>query len=107
MKTPLTLLQRQRLSVEPAEATDSTEPPPAKRLKGLAALLKHIEEESEQSRSASTLTPSQVIDKEISSYLDFSGAESDTDPLAWWKCEKGRFPNLAHIAKKVPMRLWH
>ena len=70
------------MSVEPAEATDSTEPPPAKRLKDLAALLKHIEEESEQSCSASTLTHSQVIDKEISSYLDFPGAESDTDPLA-------------------------
>ena len=83
------------------ESTDSaysTGPPPAKRLKGLAALLKHIEQESEP--STNTLTPSQLIDKEITSYLDFPAAKSDIDPLSWWKSEKGRFPNLAYIARK-------
>ena len=96
-----TVAESERLSAEP-EATESIETPPAKRLKGLAALLKHIEEENEHSQSHSTnpLTPSQVIDKEISSYLDFPSAESDTDPLVWWRSEKGRFPNLAHIARK-------
>ena len=54
-------------------------PPPAKHLKGLAALLKHIEQESEP--PTSTMTPSQLIDKEIASYLDFPAAESDSDLL--------------------------
>ena len=94
------IAESDKLSGEP-ESTDSaysTGPPPAKRLKGLAALLKHIEQESEP--STSTLTPSQLIDKEITSYLDFPAVESDIDPLSRWKSEKGRFPNLAYIARK-------
>jgi len=38
--------------------------PPPKCLKGLAAILKHIQEENEQSPSSSSLTSSQIIDKE-------------------------------------------
>ena len=94
------IAESDNLSAEP-KSTDSaysTGPPPSKRLKGLAALLKHIEQESEP--STSILTPSQLIDKEITSYLDFPAAESDIDPLSWWKSEKGRFPNLAYIARK-------
>ena len=87
-------------SEEASTESTETEGPPPKCLKGLAAILKHIQEESEQSRSSSPLTPSEVIDKEISAYLDFPGADSDTDTLAWWKCEQGRFPHLAHIARK-------
>ena len=56
--------------VESDEATaENAEAPPPKCLKGLAAILKPIQEESEQSPSSS-LTPSQIIDKEISTYLD-------------------------------------
>ena len=94
------IAESDKLSGEPESTVSaySTGPPPAKRLKGLAALLKHIEQESEP--STSTLTPSQLIDKEITSYLDFHAAESDIDPLSWWKSEKGRFPNRAYIARK-------
>ena len=89
-----------RLSAEPEDSV-VTSPPPAKRLKGLAAVLKHIEqEEGHTAHSSDTLTPSQRIEKEISSYLKFPAVESDTDPLAWWKREQGRFPNLAYLAKK-------
>ena len=84
----------ERHSTEPEDSAVS-EPPPAKRLKGLAAVLKHMEQEDGHTDSSSTLTPSQRIDKEINSYLDFPGVESDTDPLTWWKMEQGRFPNLA------------
>ena len=62
--------------VESEEATaENAEAPPPKRLKVLAAILKHIQEESKQSPSSSSLTSSQIIDKEISTYLDFPGAE--------------------------------
>ena len=91
----------ERLSVEP-ETTESIETPPTKRFRGLAAVLKDIEQENEheQSYSTNSLTPCQVINKEVASYLDFPAAESDTDPLTSWKSEKGRFPNLAHLARK-------
>ena len=92
-----------RLSVEPEDSAVNN-PPPAKRLKGLTAVLKHIEqEEGQAAHSSDTLTPSQRIEKGISSYLEFPVVESDTDPLAWWKREQGRFPNFA---KKMPMYMY-
>ena len=55
--------------VESEEATaENAEAPPPKRLKGLAATLKHIQEENEQSPLYSLLTP-QIFVKEISTYL--------------------------------------
>ena len=85
-------LNRERISTEPEDSAVS-EPPSAKRLKGLAAVLKHIEEENGQTQMSSSLTP-QRVDKEIVSYLEFPAVESDADPLEWWKREQGRFPNL-------------
>ena len=64
-----------RLSAEP----EDNEAPPAKRLKGLAAVLKHIEqEEGHSAHSSDMLTSSQRIEREISSYLEFPAVESDT-----------------------------
>ena len=86
-----------RLSAEP----EDNEAPPAKCLKGLAAVLKHIEqEEGHSAHSSDMLTSSLRIEREISSYLEFPAVESDTDGLAWWKREQGQFPNLAYLAKK-------
>ena len=92
-------LNRERISTEPEDSAVS-EPPPAKRLKGLAAVLKNIEEENGQTQMSSSLTPSQRVDKEIVSYLEFPAVEADADPLEWWKREQGRFPNLAYLARK-------
>ena len=62
---------RERLSAEPQDNAVNN-PPPAKRLKGLAAVLKNIEQEEGQTACASgTLTPTQRIEKEISPYLTF------------------------------------
>ena len=80
-------------------ASSVTDQPPAKRLKGLAAVLKQIEQET-GTVSVDMSTPVQQIDKEIKAYLDFPAVEPDTDPLAWWKLENGRFPDLGHLAKK-------
>ena len=74
--------------------------PPAKKLKGLAAVLKHIEQEDGCPCPSNTLTLPQQLEKEIKSYLDFPAVEPDTDPLIWWKVEHGRFPDLAYLAKK-------
>ena len=56
--------------------------PPVKKLKGIAAVLKHVEVENSQ-QSTDTLTHQQQIDQEITSYLDFPAFEADTDPLTW------------------------
>ena len=72
---------------------------PAKRKKGLAAVLQHIAED-DNVHSVTPLTPLQKIKKEVTSYLDYPSLAPDTNPLEWWKPENGRFPNLACLAKK-------
>ena len=44
---------------------------PAKRLKGLAAVLQHIAEENDDVQTGAPLTPLQKIKKEITSYLEY------------------------------------
>jgi len=73
---------------------------PAKRLKGLAAVLQHIAEEDDNVHTGTPLTPLQKIKKEITCYLEYPSLEPDVNPLEWWKLENGRFPNLANLAKK-------
>ena len=74
---------------------------PAKRMRGLAAVIQHIIDDNDESTSAMpSLSPLQKIEKEISAYLEYPSLEADANPLAWWKAENGRFPNLAHLARK-------
>ena len=89
-----------------ASTSDVEEVHPAKRMKGLAAVLQHITED-DNAHSVVSLTPLQKIKKEVTSYLDYPSLEPDTNPLEWWKAENGRFPNLAYLAKKIPLYLWY
>ena len=73
---------------------------PAKRLKGLAAVLQHIAEENDDVHTGTPLTLLHKIKKEITSYLEYPSLEPDANPLEWWKLENGRFPNLGYLAKK-------
>ena len=82
------------------ETTAETEVPPAKRLKGLAAVLQFISNEEGAAAARPTLTPAEKIDKEIEAYFDLPVASSDTDPLTWWRMEHNRFPHLAQLARK-------
>ena len=74
-----------------APETDPDNILPIKKHKGLAAVLSSISEEQ------APLTPLQTVENEITSYQNFT---PDTGPLAWWKGESGRFPNLAHLTCK-------
>ena len=77
-------------------------PPPAKKLKGLAAVLTHMLD-TETTSGTSTVLPSEKINLEISSCLDIPALETDADPLGWWKFENSRFPNFALLIRKY---LW-
>ena len=89
-------------SPEVAISCDEPDPPPTKRMKGLAAVIQHVIDDLEENTlAAATLMPLQKIEKEISSYLEYPSLEADADPLAWWRLEKGRFPNLAYLAKNT------
>ena len=68
------------------DLSESDNPPPKKKLRGLAAVLKRISGEEEPD-SMPTLTPQQTVESEIASYLNFPHAAPETVPLVWWKEE--------------------
>lgn len=81
-----------------AMPTDQVEimPPPAKKKeKSLACFFKQS-----TATTISTLTRREAIETELSSYLQSVNAESDTNPLKWWKEHETLFPALSHLAKK-------
>ena len=47
-----------------------------------------------------TLTPQEIVESKIASYLNFTHAAPETDPLVWWKEQEGLFPTLACLAQK-------
>ena len=73
-------------------------PPPAKKLKGLAAVLTHMEDQP--TAGSNVLSPREKINLEISSYLDIPTLEIDADPLFWWRIEHLHFANLAQLSRK-------
>ena len=97
-----TVLSSNSESVSETSVTpDEQDPLPAKRMKGLIAVIQHIIDDSEEDTSGMpSLTPLQKIEKEISAYLEFPSLEADAIPLSWWKIGKGQFPNLAFLANR-------
>lgn len=92
---------------EPAAVTGGTstptvaevEPPQPKKLKGLSAILKRVEQQRRQNEPVE-MTLEQRIQGEITSYQDYPVADSDANVLVWWKTEEKRFPTLSRLAKK-------
>ena len=73
-----------------SETVQGESPPPAKKLKGLAAVLTHMIDTETTSGTSAVLSPSEKINLDISSYLDVPTLEMDADPLASWKFENSR-----------------
>ena len=71
--------------------------PPTNKRKGLSAILKHIEEESQV---PVLVTVQDKNDNEVISYLQYPKVNAETDPLVWWKIEQRRFPALSFLARK-------
>ena len=75
--------------------------PPAKKMKGLGAILKRIvNERSSEHVSTHPRSPQEVVQKETSWYLDLPDLDPDKDPLNWWKDEVKHLPILARLAQK-------
>ena len=55
--------------------------PPTKRMKGLAAFIKHVIDDLEENIPAAATSPLQKIEKEISFYLEYPSLKADADPL--------------------------
>ena len=63
--------------------------PPAKKMKGLGAILKRIVQEKRNEQDDSR-SPQEVVQKETSRYLDLPDLDPEKDPLSWWKDEAKR-----------------
>ena len=71
---------------------------PAKRSKGLGAILTGFATESFCPETL--LSPLDRVEKEITAYLEHPCIDADADPLAWWKAEHTRLSTLAEVARK-------
>lgn len=80
---------------QPHEAPTVSEPEPPKK-KTLGSFFKKA------TTSSATATPSlrELMKTELSAYLQFVSADSESDPLHWWKDHEEMFPNLKNVAKK-------
>lgn len=50
--------------------------------------------------SSATSSQRERIETELSAYLQSVDADSESDPLQWWKTHEEMFPNLKNVAKK-------
>ena len=82
----------------PVEGDDGTsEDPPKKRAKGLAAILQHY-----LGPSISDDIPAvDKIEYEIRRYEEYSPIDVEADPLVWWRNEQKHHPSLAKWAKRT------
>ena len=69
------------------ENPDEDEPPPAKKSKGLGAILTKIVG-TDSGSEASPASSSERIDREMKYYLERPAIDPDSDPLIWWLSEK-------------------
>ena len=81
------------------ESCETDDVPPAKKAKGLAAIMSKIITE-QVTDTGPSITPTQKVENELAFYLDFPMVSIDQNPLESWKTEQGRFPILAQLAKK-------
>ena len=75
---------------------ESNDEPPKKKLKGLAAILKH----SLSLPTMEEITSEDKVEREMRRYQDFPAVAVDVDPLEWWKSEQKNYPTLATLAQK-------
>lgn len=72
-------------------------PPPAKKQKGLGAILSKIIKDPKA--DTTHVHPSEKAETEISRNLNLPRVDADSNPLEWWKQEQTHIPALATLEK--------
>lgn len=80
---------------QPHEAPTVSEPEPPKK-KTLGSFFK----KATTSSATAPPSPREQMKTEFSAYLQSVSADSESDPLQWWKDHEEMFPNLKNLAKK-------
>lgn len=93
--------QHPAASAQPTTTSQSpgAERPPKKTRKTLARFLKTSGVVTAASTSASP-SLKEAIDGELKAYLSTPNADSEMDPLEWWKIHEGNFPRVSQLARK-------
>ena len=78
---------------EEGEPTEVEVEPPSKKKK-LATILK------KKNKTTAGTSSSNLVEKEMESYLSAPDLEAEGSPLSWWKVESIRYPILSRLAKK-------
>ena len=92
----VTQLLMMYIDINDASTSDVEEVHPAKRMKGLAAVLQRIPIEDDNVNSVTPLTPLQKIKKEVTSYFDYPHLSLIQIPLNGGKLKMVYFP-IWHI----------
>ncbi|XP_060790843.1 zinc finger BED domain-containing protein 4-like [Neoarius graeffei] len=89
-----TSVRTEEAAPEQAEAGDAAVPPPLKKQKkSLGSFFK-------KSHSSPELNDRERVESELENYLMAADADSETDPLQWWKINERNFPRLSCLAKR-------
>ncbi|KAI7809954.1 putative zinc finger BED domain-containing protein 1-like, partial [Triplophysa rosa] len=88
-------------STSTSQSPDEGQTPPKKAKRSLASFLKAS---GVVSASAATTSASsslkEAIEGELKGYLSTPNAESEVDPLGWWKVHEANFPRVSQLARK-------
>ncbi|KAI7789530.1 putative zinc finger BED domain-containing protein 1-like [Triplophysa rosa] len=88
-------------STSTSQSPDEGQTPPKKAKQSLASFLKAS---GVVSASAATTSASsslkEAIEGELKGYLSTPNAESEVDPLGWWKVHEANFPRVSQLARK-------
>ena len=78
------------------ECDQSDDQPAKKKLKGLAAILKH----NLSLPTVEEVTCEEKVQREMRRYEDYPPVTIEVDPLKWWQSEEKNYPTLAVLAKR-------
>lgn len=97
---PLIKAQQDTLSGAAGAAAAEAEPVPPPEEKRKKTLTSFFKRQSTTSSSTLTLPEEESIRMELTVYLQTTEADSDTDPLDWWRCHQTNFPRIAKLAQQ-------
>ncbi|XP_067313700.1 E3 SUMO-protein ligase ZBED1-like [Pseudorasbora parva] len=87
-------------SASTSQILDEDQTPPKKAKKSLSSFLKAFGVASASATTSVSTSVKEAIEGELKGYLSTPNAESEVDPLEWWKVHEANFPRISQLARK-------
>ncbi|KAG1960983.1 zinc finger BED domain-containing protein 1-like [Pimephales promelas] len=93
---------QQCTSASTSESPDAEQTPHKKVKKSLASFLKAsgVASASAAVSGSTSFSLKEAIEGELKGYVSIPNAESEMNPLEWWKAHEANFPRVSQLAKK-------